>query len=139
MPRRSSHSDALMRSAVAAAFLLTISLPGTYRSPIGAVSAISRYNTPATRASLLVRLMSIIVLALGDWPDGRVHHAADRLHEVGPARLFAQELFLSFGRESIELRPLVRVGLPPLRRDPPFLGEPLEGGIEGTGFDLQDL
>ena len=44
-----------------------------------------------------------------------------------------------FGREAVELRPLVRVGLAPRPGDPPFLGEPLERGIEGAGFDLQDL
>src|SRR5207253_3642572 len=53
----------------------------------------------------------------------RVHYPADGVHQLGPPRFLAKELFFSFRREAIELRALVRVGLAPFRGHPAFLGE----------------
>ena len=51
---------------------------------------------------------------------------------------FARELLLALGREAIELRALIGVGLRPFGRDPALLAQPLQRGIQRARFDLGD-
>src|SRR5436309_14827817 len=68
-----------------------------------------------------------------------VHDASDGVHELGPSTLFARELRLARGREAVELRALVRFALVPFPFEPPALHEPVQRGVEGTRFDLEQI
>src|SRR5690348_16771611 len=69
----------------------------------------------------------------------RVHDSADRVHEARPAILFAQQLGLARGRQLVVLRALVRFADSPLGLQPAALHQAVEGGVERTGFDLEEV
>ena len=69
----------------------------------------------------------------------RVHDAGDRADELRPARFFAQQLFLALRREAVELGALVGLTDAPLGLQPAALHQAMQGGIEGAGFDFQEI
>src|SRR3954454_19010340 len=78
-------------------------------------------------------------LLLASGRHRRAHDLRDGVDELTPPRLLAEELLLALRRQPVELGALIRIGLSPLRGYPTFLREPLQGGIQRTGFDLQHV
>src|SRR5438132_1472772 len=70
---------------------------------------------------------------------GRVHHAPDRVDELRPPILLAQQLGLARRRQPVVLRPLLGLAHAPFGFQPFALLEAVQGGIEGAGFDLEQF
>ncbi len=69
----------------------------------------------------------------------RAEDASDGGGELVPAGLLLGELAASEGGEAIELGALTFVGKGPLGIDAALGFEAMEGGVEGAGFDLEDV
>src|SRR6188768_2935769 len=76
---------------------------------------------------------------LGPRGHGGPHDAADDVNQLGPARLLAQQLLLAFGGELVELGALVRLADAPFGLQPAPFHEAVQGRIEGTGFDPEQV
>jgi hypothetical protein len=69
----------------------------------------------------------------------RAEDASDGEGELVPAGLFLGELVAAGGGELVELGALAFVGEGPFGGDPALGFEAVEGGVEGAGFDLEDV
>ena len=66
----------------------------------------------------------------------------DQLHGLGetaPRCLLDRQLLPAGARQHVELRVASGIGLPPFRLQPPFLFEPVQGGVQRALVDLHDL
>src|SRR5262245_57338512 len=69
----------------------------------------------------------------------RIHDPSDRCDELRPAVPFTRQLFLALRRQPVILGALIGLALGPFGPQPPLLFQPVEGRIEGAGFDLQEV
>jgi len=69
----------------------------------------------------------------------RAHDPGHCLNKKLPLGFFQRELLLTFGRKPVELRALVVLGDSPLGLDPTLAPQPVEGGVEGTVLNLQQV
>src|SRR5258708_16376548 len=69
----------------------------------------------------------------------RIHDPSDGGDELGPSILLARQLRLARGREAVVLRALVRLAQIPFPFKPPALHEPMQSGVQGARFDLEQI
>src|SRR5262245_20247147 len=89
------------------------------------------------RSFALRPVQSPALLAWIHW--GRIHDSPDGVDEPRPAVLLANQLLLACRGQLVILRPLVGLAHAPFRLQPAPLHQTMQRGIEGAGFDLEQI